>query len=128
MSKGTVPIGKLGDAIARELTLYTAEVQAAVDAAGAKAMADLVQRTRKTAPRGDRKTHYASRISSQETRTVTGTRHVWYVKAPDHRLTHLLVHGHATADGGRTAANPFLQNAVDAVLPQYEHDVEEALK
>ena len=45
-----------------------------------------------------------------------------------HRLTHLLVHGHATRNGGRTKANPFLKNALDAVLPEYERAVEEAVK
>ena len=55
-------------------------------------------------------------------------RYIWYVKAPDHRLTHLLVHGHATRNGGRTKANPFLKNALDDVLPEYERAVEEAVK
>jgi hypothetical protein len=55
-------------------------------------------------------------------------RFIWHVKAPDYRLTHLLVKGHATKDGGRTKANPFLQNALDQVLPEYEKEVEEAVK
>ena len=56
------------------------------------------------------------------------TRHIWYVKAPDHRLTHLLVHGHATRNGGRTKPDPFLHNALADVLPEYEKAVEEAVK
>lgn len=123
-----VTIERLGDAIAQELTLYADEVRKAVDEAGADALAELVERTKATAPRGDRKTHYARRISSEAVQTARGTRHIWYVKAPDYRLTHLLVHGHATPDGGRTKANPFLQDALDAVLPKYERDVEEALR
>ena len=58
-------------------------------------------------------------------RTIRAT---WYVKAPDYRLTHLIVHGHATKDGGRTRGNPFLKNALDEVLPEYEREVEEVLK
>ena len=50
------------------------------------------------------------------------------MKAPCHRLTHLLVHGHETRDGGRTRPDPFLKNALDRVLPEYERDVEEAIK
>ena len=53
---------------------------------------------------------------------------MWYVKAPDHRLTHLLVRGHATKDGGRTKADPFLENALDVVLPEYEQNAREAVK
>lgn len=54
--------------------------------------------------------------------------YVWHVKAPDYRLTHLLVHGHATKDGGRTKGNPFLANALAQVLPEYERKVEEVLR
>ena len=36
--------------------------------------------------------------------------------------------GHATKDGKRTKANPFLKNAIDQVLPEYEAAVEEAIK
>ena len=53
---------------------------------------------------------------------------VWHVKAPDYRLTHLLVHGHATKTGGRTKADPFLHKALDVVLPEYEQAVKEACK
>ena len=55
-------------------------------------------------------------------------RATWYVKAPHYRLTHLLVHGHAKKDGGRVQGDPFLQNALDEVLPEYERAVEEGLK
>ena len=55
-------------------------------------------------------------------------KYIWHVKAPDHRLTHLLVHGHATRNGGRTKADPFLQNALDTVLPEYETAVKEAVQ
>ena len=53
---------------------------------------------------------------------------IWYVRPPDHRVTHLLVKGHATRNGGRTKADPFLRNALDQVLPEYEKAVEESLK
>lgn len=131
MSKGTVPIGKLGDAIAQELTLYATEVQESVDKAGRKAVQELVRITKDTAPfdATNYGRHYVDQIAAKsETSRIGLSRHIWYVKAPGHRLTHLLVHGHATPDGGRTKADPFLQNALDDVLPQYEHDVEEALK
>ena len=51
----------------------------------------------------------------------------WYVKPPDHRLTHLLVHGHVTKDGGRTKGDPFLENAVDSAVDWFEDNLERML-
>lgn len=127
MSKAIKP-GDLGAAIAEELTVYHEDVTNAVDAAGEKAIKKLVKLTKASAPvgaRGDFKKSIASKLLKKSNR---GNTFVWYVKAPNHRLTHLLVHGHATAKGGRTKADPFLKNALDEVLPEYEKEVEEALK
>ena len=72
---------------------------------------------------------FKKNISSKEIESVSGMKkYVWHVKAPDHRLTHLLVHGHDTPTGGRTRANPFLKNALAEVLPEYEKAVEEAAR
>lgn len=126
MSK-SITLDKLGDAIAEELTLYHEDVLEKIDAAGEAAVKDLVKKTKATAPvaSGCFKKHIAWK------KVDKGLNHktfVWHVKAPDHRLTHLLVHGHATRTGGRTKANPFLKDALDVVLPAYEQAVEEAVK
>ena len=119
----------LGSAIGEELTLYAKGVQDGIAAVTTDAMKKLVSKTKATAPKGKRgsfrKNITADYASVNGGRTFRAT---WYVKAPDHRLTHLLVHGHATKDGGRTKADPFLENALDAVLPEYEHAVEEVIK
>lgn len=124
----TIKIEDLGDAIAQELTLYSEGVQERVNAAGREAMADLVKRTKATAPVGARGSFRKHITSSEKHEKRGAVTHVWHVKAPDHRLTHLLVHGHATRNGGRTKADPFLENALTAVLPAYEQAVEEAVK
>lgn len=118
----------LGAAIAEELTIYHEGVVERVNAAGAKAVKNLVQKTKATAPK--RTGSFRKSISCKEIPAKTGTgmkSYVWYVKPPDHRLTHLLVHGHAKVNGGRVPGDPFLQNALNQVLPEYEEDVEEAL-
>lgn len=126
----TVRPDALGAALAEELTIYGEAVTAAVDAASERAARALVERTRTTAPvgaRGNYKRHIAYKeLPGKSSRR--GKTFAWYVKPPDHRLTHLLVHGHATKDGGRTKANPFLRAAVDQVLPAYEQEVEEIVK
>lgn len=124
----TIKPGDIGAAIERELTLYHQDVTKKVDKLSESAAKDLVKKTKATAPVGARGSFKKNIASKQVVKGKRGSTYAWYVKAPDYRLTHLLVHGHATRDGGRTKADPFLQNAVDEVLPKYEKDVEEVLK
>lgn len=117
------------------LELYNKDVQEGIIKVTEDSMRALVKKTRATAPTGRRSGQFKKNITAdyQELRRVKKLRGrtiraTWYVKAPDYRLTHLIVHGHATKDGGRTRANPFLQNALDVVLPEYEKGIEEVLK
>lgn len=126
-----VAIEDLASAIVRELTVYGKNVQENVNKAGRKAIKEVERKTRDTAPFNARAyhEHYADMIATQTDKARTGDEtHTWYVKPPGRRLTHLLVHGHETRDGGRTAASSFLQDALDDVLPDYEREVEEAAK
>lgn len=130
MAKSLKP-GDLGAAISQELTAYSKDVQDRVNKAGQRAIRELVRKTKDTAPFNVKAfhRHYVDLIDSKTVQSRTGDNtHIWYVKAPGHRLTHLLVHGHETKDGGRTKADPFLKNALDAVLPEYEEAVKEAIK
>lgn len=128
MSK-TIKPDDLGAAIERELAIYAKSAQEGVDACGRRAMRKLVKRTQETAPLGKRRGgNFAASIASKEVKGIRGSRFLWFVKAPNHRLTHLIVKGHATKDGGRTKGHPFLKNALDEVLPEYEKEIEEVLK
>lgn len=120
----------IGAEIEQELTIYQQETTDALNKAGRKAMRKLVKLTKESAPRSEgEREHFADSITSVERDAGHGNkRFIWCVKAPNHRLTHLIVHGHATKNGGRTKANPFLQRAADVVLPEYEKTVEEVLK
>ena len=117
----------LAEALQQELESYSQGVTERVNAVGAAAINKLKKLTKATAPvaSGSYRKHIAVTERTNERGVKT---HVWYVKKPDHRLTHLLVHGHATRTGGRTRANPFLKNALATVLPEYEENVKEALK
>lgn len=128
MSNGIRP-EDLGRVLQEELTIYSKSVTDRVNGVAKAAMQKLVKLTKQTAPKGKRTgKKFASSIASQETVKPRGNEYTWYVKAPNYRLAHLLVHGHATKDGGRTKANPFLRNALDEVLPEFERQVEEAVK
>ena len=130
MAKITITSDKLASALEQELTIYHERVNDELREITRQSMADLVRKTRATAPVGKRGS-FKRKISgdfkglSKRQRKISAT---WYVKSPDYRLVHLLVHGHATKDGGRTKADPFLKNALDEVLPAYEEAVKEAIK
>lgn len=122
---GTIHPNDLGQAIEQELTLYHREVLNKVNKAGETAIKALVKKTKVTAPKLTGR--FRKNIASKTTVGQRGNRYLWYVKAPDYRLTHLLVNGHAKQNGGRVDGDPFLQNALNEVLPEYEHAVEEAI-
>ena len=126
---------ELGSALKTELGIYSQQVHEAVATVTEKWTLELVRKTKATAPRGPRNGQFRKNITANfkdlrqaKSSAKRDVRGIWYVKAPDYRLTHLIVHGHATKDGGRTRANPFLQNALDYVLPEYERELEEAIK
>lgn len=126
MSKAIKP-ANLADVIQQELTLYTEGVTERVNEAGKASAEKLRKMTKASAPvvTGS----FRRNIAVKEVDAGHGMKKfVWHVKAPDYRLTHLLVHGHATKTGGRTKADPFLHKALDVVLPEYEQAVKEACK
>lgn len=128
MAKSTIKPTDLGKAIAEQLSLYHEDVVEQVNAAGEKAVKALVKKTKRTAPK--RSGDYRKSITSvTKENTATGDKEfTWGAKAPHYRLTHLLVNGHQKQNGGRVDGDPFLENALNEVLPEYEKDVEEAIK
>lgn len=129
MGRVTITPDKLREAIKQELTIYHENVEDKLREVTRQHATELVKKTKATAPvgaRGSFRKNIAGDFRGlKKGRTIHAT---WYVKAPDYRLTHLLVHGHAKKNGGRTKANPFLHNALNEVLPAYERAVEEAVK
>lgn len=118
----------LGEAIAKQLETYHEDVIERVDAVGEESIKKLVKLTKASAP--TRTGKYKRAITYTKTRRDPKdcSEFEWGAKAPHYRLTHLLVKGHPTHNGGRTRGDPFLANALDQVLPEYERKVEEALK
>lgn len=127
MSKTIKPVD-LSDAIQQELTSYHKDVITRISSAGDEAISKLKKLTKSNAPVASGS--FKKNIATKEvTNPATGMKSfIWYVRPPDHRLTHLLVHGHATRNGDRTKADPFLENALNTVLPEYEQSVKEAVQ
>lgn len=125
MAKAIKPT-QLGKVLGDELTIYSREVTEKVDQLSEQAVKALAKKTKATAPKktGEYRKHISSKLLKA---TDRGSTYVWFVRAPEHRLTHLLVKGVPTRNGGRTKENPFLRNALDEVLPDYEKAIEEAV-
>ena len=119
---------ELEGAIQRELTTYHRQMLNRVNAAGEEAVKALVKKTKATAPK--RSGAFRKAITHKVTvNKATGDqRFIWGAKAPHYRLTHLLVNGHPKVNGGWVDGDPFLANALNEVLPEYENAVKEAVK
>ena len=140
MNKVNVQATDLAAALEAQLSKYNQDVNDQLADVVDQSITKLVKITQQTAPRGKRNGQFAKHIAAEksELKKARSRKHAglhgrvvratWYVKAPDYRLTHLLVHGHEKKNGGRTRANPFLKNAVDQVLPEYEQAVQEVFK
>lgn len=127
MANRTISPSNLGDEITRQLTLYGSEATKAINLASKEAANELVKLTTASAP--VRRGKFAASISSKKVSTKNGCdTYLWYAKPPHHRLTHLLVHGHATRNGGRVGGNSFLHSAWEIVREKYENAVERALR
>lgn len=117
---------EFGRFLQSELKMYHQDLVEQLNEIAEESAQDLVKRTKATAPK--RSGAFRRAITYKPQRGVFGdVRCVWGAKAPHHRLTHLLVKGHAKVNGGRVDGDPFLTNALEEVRPEYERKVEEAI-
>ena len=128
MSK-TVGIETLGDAIARELTIYSQEVIDGIKVEAKRYMSQLVKDTKATAPVGHRQKHYRDSIKSKKvSESDREILYLWYVDGSDYRLSHLLEDGHALRNGGRVEGTHFIEKATDPIIEEYLATVEDIIK
>lgn len=72
---------------------------------------------------------YKSSISSRvEEKGGNYVKSVVYAKDPHYRLTHLLEHGHAKLNGGRTRAFPHWAEAEQTAINDFEKKLREAIE
>lgn len=127
-----IGIEQLSAEIETTLTVYTKETTEKLKGIASKYSKILKKKTKANAPVGKRKDgKYRDSITCKKRwESANGVNYVWYVNSKDsnYRLTHLLINGHITRDGGRTSPNNFLRDAVSEVTTDYLKEVEEAIK
>lgn len=124
-----INVDRLNEAINAQLKEYNQDIVKGIKKYTKKAMKDLVNKTKETAPVGKRSEHYRDNIASRtQYETYDGISKLWYVKGSDYRLSHLLNNGHALRDGGRYPGTNFIGKAVDAIIPAYIKKIEEVIK
>lgn len=121
-----VSINQFSDAVIAELMTYSAVTTEKIKKAADESIKMLVEDSKRDAP-GDG--FYKNKISSTG---KYGKKSIWYVKAPQYRLAHLLEHGHAIKRGGRVIgqakAKPHINANAEKAIAAFERGVEEALK
>lgn len=128
MAKILLQSEDLTEAIFEELREYHKDLSDKVYKIGHKAIKELERKTIDTAPigkRGEFRPHIASKSSRDRLDRAT---HTWYVKAPEYRLTHLLAKGHKMPNGNFWQGDPFLKDALEDILDDYEEDIKKAIR
>ena len=116
----------LADAVAKELAEYsrltTATMKKAVDKAGK----NVRDRIKSGAPVKTGK--YAKSWRARKTKETSTALAVTVYSPSRYMLAHLLEHGHAKRNGGRTRAFPHIAPAEEAGVEQLERDIERGLR
>lgn len=123
MSSTTISPEQLSAAIQEELGVYGDSIRDGVDKEAEKAIKKLVSDTKAAAPVGHRGKFKRAITYVKGSGGVRSPSYVWGAKAPEHRLVHLLVHGHATRDGGRVGSKLPLASLLAEAEKEFEAGV-----
>lgn len=121
-----VTIDGLADAVMKELDEYSK----VIDEDMRKAVSKAGQTVRKEISANAPKRHgdYAKSWSTKKTRQTSRSLEVTVYSRNRYQLAHLLEHGHAKRNGGRTRAFPHIAPAEENGVRQLEEDIKRSIR
>lgn len=122
-----ITLGELGNVIADTVNEFSRDFTEKLEVVNKKIAEETKDIVKEKAP--VRTSKYKKSITIKKEEMGFGrTKRTIHVKAPHYRLTHLLEHGHATRNGGRTRAFKHWKPAEDYAIKHYVDDVIEAIE
>ncbi len=122
-------IDNLAELISAELENYSEEVtekvKKAVDTVAEEINEEIKSKIPFNEPTGDYVKAFRIKKSYED---KFNKRNTWYVANGQHRLTHLLEHGHAKKNGGRVKAYPHIKFGQELAVRRIQELVEEAVQ
>lgn len=122
----TIKIDSLSSQLEEILKDYGSEVNTKLEKETKKVMKTLVENTKRDAPVSELTsgTHYRDSIARKTLTSDSNKKsEMWYVKAPNYRIAHLLNDGHATKNGGRVDGDDHITKNADIAIKDYEEKV-----
>lgn len=126
----SINVDDMAAEIAEMLGEYQVEITKNIDARGKTVANQGAKKLKETSPKTPKGGDYAKSWKAEKiSGKNVGEDPAYTIYNKDHyRLTHLLENGHATPNGGRTRAIKHIQPVEDAVIKEYEKQVEEAIE
>lgn len=97
-----VTIDELNEALKELGEFYLKDVTEAMNEAAEQTAEELKSDIKRDAPKGNRRKYYRYGRVKMSERLLGSKKFIWHVAEPEHRLAHLLEHGHQKARGGGT--------------------------
>lgn len=121
-----VKIDALADAVMKELDEYAGIIDTDMKKAVTKAGQTVRKDIRENAPK--RHGDYAKSWATKKTKETATSLEVTVYSKNRYQLAHLLEHGHAKRNGGRTRAQVHIAPAEEGGIRQLEKDIERSIR
>ncbi len=118
--KQNYKIRALSSAISETLSLYSKQIEGAVESTGRGVAREALEKLRTAGDYKGRGAYRKSFAVKAETGDPRKPKFTLHSKAPHYRLAHLLEYGHATRSGGRTRSYPHWQPTEEYAQEEFE--------
>ncbi len=122
-------VNRVRDTIVRVLNTYESNIVDRIGPVAKVTVEEMVQRTKQRRTTRYSTGKYARLISHRDGEHSLHRRsHIWYVKEPKYRITHLINNGHALVNGGRYPGDKHVTKAAEQAEIDFMTRVEEVIR